>query len=196
MQISRFQVLARTAEARLEGENIVGRFGTSPRVITNEARLCETFANYADTPAAIREFTRKYAPLLNPAKPETEFLFELSEWRTYHQIFRNNWRSIASADPEYDRGEKLFTFPPGSHLVFSKGGNALQFDRFGHLLTLALGGLEWERIRFCPAPGCKRPFFVAAHLKQNYCGNDECVAWGDRKAKLSWWNQNRKGKIR
>lgn len=196
MQISRFELLAETAKANLDGETIIGRFGTAPRVITNEARLCETFANCADTPARILEFTKKYAPLLNPAKPEAEFRFDLSEWRTCHQIFRNNWRSVAEADPEYDRGEKLFAFPQGSRLLFSKRGNALQLHRLGHLLTLVFGSLPWERIRFCPAPGCKRPFFIAAHLKQNYCGSDECVAWGDRKAKLSWWNQNRKGKIR
>jgi hypothetical protein len=189
--ISRLESLVGTATAKLEREVIVGRFGESSLVIGNAARLAEEFANCPETPARILTFTTKYAPLLNPAKPEAAFRFELAEWRTCHQIFRNNWRSIAGADPEYDRGEKAFAFPPGSHFIFSRRGNRLQFHRFGHLLTLVLGSLPWECVRFCPAPECKKPFFIATHLKQSLCGNRVCIKWASRKRKLEYWNRNK-----
>jgi hypothetical protein len=190
LTISRFALPARTANAAIDGDVIVGRFGSAPLVIANAVRLAEEFANCPETPTRILKFTTKYAALLNPAKPEAEFRFELSDWRTYHRSFRNNWRSIAEAAPEYDRGEKLFTFPQGSHLLFSKRGNALQLHRLGHLLTLVLGSLPWERIRICPAAECKAPFFMAADLRDVCCGDRACIAWVTRRVKRRYWSKH------
>jgi hypothetical protein len=204
MQITRFEVLAGTAEASLDGETIVGRFGHAPLVITNEGRLCETFANCADTLAQVLRFTKKYAPLLT-AEPGERFRFPLREWLSYRNRFRDEWKGIARAYSSSSLRKikaicpkvtmvvpNVFTFGHGSSLISNRDGNVLQQSNFLELIDLCFHGLPWERIRMCPAPECKRPFFVAAHLKQNYCGNSECVAWGDRKAKLSWWNQNKR----
>jgi hypothetical protein len=204
MQISRFEVLAGTAEAGLLGESIVGRFGNAPLVITNEARLCEAFANSADTPAQILRFTKKYAPLVT-AMPGEGFRFPLHEWLFYRNRFRDEWKGIARAHsgsllrqmkaifPEVTMEvPNVFIFEQGSSLISGRDGIVLQQSNFLPVIELCFHGLPWERIRVCPAPECKKPFFVATHLKQNYCGNAECVAWGDRKAKLSWWNQNKK----
>src|ERR1700704_5861672 len=113
MQISRFQLLAGTEAATLDGELIVGRFGKTPLVIANAARLCEQFANLPERASEILQFTKKYAPLIEPAKIAGDFRFELCTWRAWRQTFRNDWRTVASLSPE-DRSEKEWTFPPGS----------------------------------------------------------------------------------
>jgi hypothetical protein len=191
LTISRFELLARTEEAALEGGGVVGRFSKTPLVITNVARICEEFANHPETDAGILRFTKKYAPLVNDAKPDGTFRFELYEWRAWRTTFRNNWKSVVEAPAEYDRGEKTWSFPKGSRLIFSRRGNALEQRRLLGLINLCFGGLPWERIRICPAPGCERPFFIATHLKQTYCGDQLCVEWGKRKLKLEYWNRNK-----
>jgi hypothetical protein len=93
--------------------------------------------------------------------------------------------------PPGERNEKYWSFPKGSRLIFSRKGNAIQQERFFDLINLCFGGLPWERVRFCPADGCEKPFFVATHLKQTYCGDLVCVEWGKRKLKLEYWNKNK-----
>ena len=204
MQITRLEVLAGTSEASLDGEHIAGRFGDAPLVITNEGRLCETFANCSDSCAQILRFTKKYAPLVT-AMPGQGFRFCLQEWLFYRDRFRDEWKGIARTHSASSLKEikavfpaatmvvpNVFIFGRGSSLISSRDGIVLQQSNFLELIELCFHGLPWDRIRLCPAPECKKPFFIAAHLKQNYCGSTECVAWGDRKAKLSWWNRNKK----
>jgi hypothetical protein len=191
MMISRFQLPAGTAEASLAGNSIVGRFGETPLVIKNAARTSEEFANLADTPTAVLRFTRKYAPLMQLAKPGDTFQFELSEWQVYRRIFCNTWKNVATEVPPQERAEKYWLFPKGSRLILSRMGNALQQEQFFGLLNLCFSGLPLERVRFCPALQCKKPFFIATHLKQSLCGNQACIAWASKKRKLAYWNRNK-----
>jgi hypothetical protein len=43
------------------------------------------------------------------------------------------------------------------------------------------------KLRFCPAPECQQPYFIANRKGQEYCGAPECVNYGQRKAKKKWW---------
>ena len=191
LTISRFELLAKTGKARLNGEVIEGTFGDSPLIVRNTARICEEIANCPDSPEAILRFTLKYAPLETPTKSGEKFQFELCEWRAFRKTFRNNWQSVFTVIRGWDRSAKMWSFPKGSRLIFSPTGNTLQQDRFLDLVNLCFGALPWERVRICPAPGCEKPYFVAAHLKQVYCGDRVCVAWGKRKLKLEYWNRNK-----
>jgi hypothetical protein len=200
MQIKRFEHLAGTAEARLEGEKITGRFGVAPLLITNESRLCETFANSLETPAAILKFSKRYGPLVNVASPGGAFQFQLAEWRGRHQIFCDAWRSIARSytNAELKRWGGLsdtgFEFAHGSHLSFSKhdGENTVTLDKLLDLIELCFYGQDWERLRVCGRPECTKKFFIAHHLKQSFCNDQECKDWGQRRDKLNWWNENRR----
>jgi hypothetical protein len=191
LTISRFDLLAGTGEAHLEGEMIVGRFAKTPLAITSAARFCEKFANSSETPTQILRFTKKYAPLTDYAKPDEPFRFELCEWRAVRGNFRKSWETVVKFYADSDKDEKSWHIPKGSHLLFSSRGNALQLERFEDLINLCFGGLPWERVRICPAPGCEKPYFVADHLKQRYCGSKVCYEWGQRKLKLEYWNRNK-----
>jgi hypothetical protein len=193
LTISRLELLVKTQEAALDGETIVGRFAKIPLAIYKPARLCEEFANSLATPSQILRFTKKYAPLMNSAKPDGAFRFELSEWTIRHQMFRDVWRVLARTlgkeDPQ--KFEKYWPFPQGSRMTFSRTGIVFHQDRFFDLINLCFAGLPWQRIRFCPAEDCETPFFIATHLKQAYCGDQACVEWGKRKLKLEYWNRNK-----
>lgn len=191
LTISRFELLAGTAEVKLDGETISGTFSNSPLVISNAARVCEHFANFPETASHILRFTKKYAPICEEAEAGKKFHFDIHEWRAWRTTFRNSWKCVAELASAHDYQEKVWSFPKKSRLIFSKHGNALQVGRFLDLMNLSFGGLAWERVRVCPAPGCEKAFFVATHLKQTYCGDAVCVEWGKRKLKLEYWNRNK-----
>jgi hypothetical protein len=194
LTISHFELLAKTQEADLDGESIIGQFAKIPLVIHNLARACEEFANCPETPSQILRFTKKYGPLMNSAEPGGTFRFELCEWRTCQQFLRSGWRVLARTirvRAPHEWNEKYWPFPKGSRLSFSREGNTLQLDRFFDLINLCFAALPWERIRFCPAEDCETPFFVATHLNQTYCGDRVCIEWGKRKLKREYWNRNK-----
>lgn len=189
LTISRFQLPARTAEAAIEGDTIVGRFGKSPLVITNAVRLSEEFANLPDTPVHILRFTKKFAPLMHHAKPDDKFRFELSEWLGWRKAFRNSWTEVATPPPT-ERIVKEWLFPKGSRLLWSGQESALQQERFLQLINLCFGGLSLDRIRICPAAECKTPFFVAADRRDVSCGEQACIDWVIRRVKRTYWSKH------
>lgn len=191
--ISRFQLLAGTKEVRIEGDRLIGRFSHNPVVVRNFVRFCEAFANATHSDRDILNFTRKYAPVALSVypKPGAFFNYEVYEWTGAQVGFRNTWKEVATTTSSIDKGEKKIPLSQGSLLIFSSSGNTLQPERAIDLVDLAFGCLDLNRIRICPAPECRRRFFVATHLKQTYCGNTNCVEWGQRKLKREYWERNK-----
>ena len=199
LTISRIESLARTERAELKSDSVVGRFATSPLIITSASRLCEEFANSPETPAAILQFTRKYAPLTYEGgrAVEANFKLDLEAWRFQQRMLRERWvgtsnslRQARSARLKID-GAYSWTFPSGSVLHPSLLGIVIQIPGFLNVVELCFALIPLERIRACPVPGCTKPYFVADHLKQTYCGCASCVEWGARARKLEYWNRNK-----
>ena len=196
LEITKFQSLARTETAEIEGEWIVGRFEVKPLVIRKSSVLCEQLANCPDSPAEILKFTRKYAPLVNISMLDSdcargEFRFALSEWRAWQTTFRNDWRSVVGSLSEWNEQEKVWSFPKGSRLFSSEGGNVLELENFLDLAKLCFGSLPWSQLRICPSPECVRPFFVAERSRETFCKSEACKAWNERQRKLACWNRNK-----
>lgn len=202
LAISRFQSLVRTEAAQLKGDWIEGRFAAQPLVIHDPEVLCKLITNLPDSPAQILEFTRKYAPFVNvsmldsdpattKARSRNTFRFALSEWRAWQTTFRNDWKSVVAAPREWSRDEKVWTFPKGSRLFFSEGGNVLELENFLDLVKLCFGSLPWSRLRICPSPECQRPFFVAERSRETFCKSKLCKKWNERQRKLACWNRHK-----
>src|SRR4029077_18048552 len=116
-----FCVLARVGEARLEGDEIVGRFERTPQPLygTKRRRVFEEFANWPDTPQDILRFTRRYGPLEERSEVGGSFRFRLATWRANQEGFRFLWSLVqaganagALARLEDNRWESLVEFRP------------------------------------------------------------------------------------
>ncbi|MGA2417140.1 MAG: hypothetical protein ABSF59_22015 [Candidatus Sulfotelmatobacter sp.] len=196
------ETLVKTETAQLEGERVVGIFARSHRlVIVDVARTCEAFANCPESGAGILSFTRRYAPLRVIAAPGEPFDFALSEWRQSRKRFQWQWKQ--STPTELQKHSELegldlknlgrmVALEGGNFLRFSRRGVVLQAEQLSTLIDVCFAAIPVDRRRFCPAPGCKRPYFVAHHLKQTFCGNKECIDWGKRKLKLEYWERNKR----
>jgi hypothetical protein len=196
LAISRFVALAKTAECHFERDEIVGTLDLEKPVVIKNVRLfCEEFANWKDTPDQILHYTRKYAPIDVGPRAGSSFRFPIGVWVSCQRIFRTTWRMLAPGGELHSAGmaerEKRFALTKGFSLVMGQGANSIEAERLWLLLNLCFGSLPLERVRVCPAPNCRTPYFVATHLKQTYCGNNDCVEWGKRKLKLEYWNRNK-----
>ena len=200
LAISRIESLAKTERAELNDGFIVGRLAASPLVIKSASRLCEELANSPDTPDAILQFTRKYAPIATEGAArcgEVDFKLDLEMWRFHQRMLRERWVGISNSFRQARSarlklaGSYSWTFPTGSVLHPSGQGAVIQVPGFLPVVDLCFALIPLERIRACPAPGCTKPYFVASHLKQTYCGRGPCIEWGARTRKLEYWNRNK-----
>jgi hypothetical protein len=201
LPISRFQSLARTETAKIEGDWIVGRFAEKPLLIKDAGLVCTRIANLNDSPSAILEFTRKYGPLVNysmldPSRTKSAetFRFALSEWRAWRTAFRHNWKSVVEAlgnNPSWEPDEKEWLFRQGSRVIFSRDETTLQLENFLDLINLSFGTLQWGSLRICAAVGCKTPYFVAVYPRERFCNSKECKLWNSRQRKKECWDRNK-----
>lgn len=207
--ISKFLTLARTGEARIEREQIVGRCSRESLELRHAKDICEDFANCGESPNDILRFTKNYGPLIGESRRGEAFRFDLSEWRKIHAAFRENWRDTFASNWQPLGSEKSLS--PDAKCYVSRridlrrapwgrlelgfdwqGTGFLETDSLLTLLNICFVAIPYERVRVCSSPNCKFPFFVAHHLKQTFCGTQRCIEWGQRKLKLEYWNRNKK----
>ena len=196
--ISRFWTIAKTETARLDGEKICGKFTEGPRPlrIKDPKAVCEEFANLPQTPDQILRFTRNYAPLHIPASTGQRFEFAVSKWIKYQTDFRADWAKLTPATGISPRmraqGRPLLAkLGRDSELWIYPEGIVLRVQAFLTLIYLFLAAFPTERLRVCPVPACPHPYFVAHHLRQTFCGNEACIAWGMRRDRLAYWHKNK-----
>jgi ribosomal protein S27AE len=184
--------LAKTEEAHLEGQEVVGTFCASiPLVISDVVQICEDYANCSAKGSEIVRFTRRYGPVHVAANPGKSFRFPVEEWICWRKIFRDWWRQLAglAGDPASRDAESKVGFHGHNLFVFSRKENSFETDTLNSLLALCFGAIPRERLRVCAPCG---EYFVAHHLKQAYCGKYKCKEWGERKLKLEYWERNKK----
>ena len=115
--------------------------------------------------------------------PGEKFEFQLQSWRNIQRGFRQLWEAVA---------DKSQSVP----LVHNTRGDAITM-RDRKLVYFAESLLSFfimeflsapqERLRKCRRPECQSPYFVARHLKQQYC-SPGCAEWAQAKAKKQWWS--------
>jgi hypothetical protein len=214
----RIFTLARVAEAQAENGTVAGRWSGALRelALRSGTHPAEEFANYPQLPESIVRFTRKCGPLMAEPTENGEFRFPLKEWANAQEGFRNLWQRLASparfkvrfdsglirqswgqaGGPQGFEAAIVFEAPnrwslvpgPGDGLAYVNRKLGYRAGTIWRFLLLDLLSCDSARLRTCKRPDCPHPFFVARHLKQNYC-SDLCAAWGQRQWKLKWWEK-------
>jgi hypothetical protein len=164
-----------------DGTVVSGHFKASLHEFAGEkdGRLVERFANWPDDVESIVSFTRQYGPLHGAAKESCKFAFLLEEFRESQVYFRDLWkRPERLAQLELPDGKLRFV---GGTVTYAAT------DLFKYLQCDLLTNAP-ERIRICRRDGCAHPYFIAAHLKKQFCG-PECQEEGHRSAKRDWWQR-------
>lgn len=191
--------LVMVKEARLDGEEVVGVFGSEPQRITNPISLCESFLNCRSDQDILR-FTKRYGPLFEQyanVSPETlPFRFSLYDWFGFQYDLKSLWGTKAAVEQRFGRGfhfrvgKALDSSPVDEAFVLSPKGNRFVFADLSRLVYFYVHVLPAERMRICSRPDCGK-FFYANHLKQTYCGSLECAHWGQLQSKKACWSRNK-----
>jgi len=171
-----------------------------------DKRLFEEFTNWPGDPASILRFTWRFGPLHAKAEPGSKFRFRCDEWRDDQEGFRFLWELVHYEPPlqASDSWGKTtsqgfdevvrFDGAGGWRLITSANDKweyvdgALLYSTANlfRFMLFEMLAIPRERLRRCARPDCPHPFFVAVHLKQNYCSGP-CAAWAQREWKRQWW---------
>ena len=192
----RFFTLGGVREARVEGEQIVGRWQGKVEWLYDRKgeQLAKAFANWKDIPAEIAVFTRRFGPLLNRATDESPFRFSVQEWRERQNSFRTMWEAWAGIPTGTERQTTLVV-ESGEQLIHRKTGMYYRTSNLHRLMLFSLAAIPTIRLRKCPRPGCASPYFLARHLNQSYCSK-LCADWAQKQWKKEWWEHNKKAELK
>jgi len=179
-----------TTQVRVEGNAIVGQWQETLTEFSGfKGRLLvEDFLNWSPEPEQIARFTAMYAPLGAPypkvsiPAPGKPFQFSFDLWRSVQTYFQETWIFAAGSDHARFRFSSAdYLEIRGRELVYNAG--SLEGFMRMELLTAPL-----DRLRYCEHPDCTTPYFVATHMKQQYC-SPPCAAWGQAQSKKGWWQK-------
>ena len=195
-------LVGKVTEAKLSNDAIEGRFGMIER--KELPGLLENFLNWPDDPESILRFTRRYGPVvLQPAKTwrpqhSQHWSFTLGRWRTFQGYLRSFWKMEVDWWQKNPGIEANFPLQDGDVLEFVQAEGRGSDDhvlieignlsRFLELCVVALPGARLRRCKRTSEDGCDTPYFVATHLKQDYC-SDKCAHWAQKAVKRDWWNK-------
>jgi len=152
--------------------------------------LAQALANCRNDAAGILKFTRRYGPLTCEADESSPFEFSLDRWRKHQNSLRSMWDWLA--DKNY-RGRPHLVWEPigGDEFWFEHGKLIYVLSNLDRLMLLDLLTCPSERVRKCKSSqdSCPERYFIARHLRQNYC-SDLCARQGQIAAKLEWWRKH------
>jgi hypothetical protein len=185
LQPVRFFALAGVDAAWLEGDTVVGKFSSDlkPYYGKKAKPLFEEFANWSNTPEQILRFTKLYGPLEESPVAAYKFQFAIANWRTWQEGFRCVWKPTTSLAGFYNDRAQGRGWQLDNYGLSYRAANLLEY------LHLSFWGCPKERMKRCARPDCPHPYFVARHLKQNYC-SDICAKWGQAQWKRQWWSEH------
>jgi hypothetical protein len=163
-------------------DKIAGDFDSSLTDLIGfgNSQYAVAFANWADTSEEIIRFTREYGPLDRGPEPNAAFSFSIEDFRNAQSRFREMWK-----------GPEGFSNLPmkGANVVFSGGTITVHAATLNSFLEFDLLMAPPERIRICKRPGCDHPYFIAEHLRRQFC-SPECAEEGQRSLKRDWWQKS------
>jgi len=193
-------------KAELHGEAIKGFVTMHEDKYQELPNVLEKFLNLEPSPAAILKFTKQYGPvplLKRPGRegfhqsdertwrlwPGDDWEFTLDQWREQQTNLREAWRHRSRRKP----GPQTIDLWHEDILQFhhTKDQISLHVCNLERFFKIRLHALPAERMKQCNRSiedGCKTPFFVAEHLRQEYCSH-ACASWAQRAIKREWWRR-------
>lgn len=196
------------SRAELAGDQITGAWLPTPRVIgpaparpiavelLNSARI---WANHAEIAL---KFTKKYGPLTVPCCPGSIFQFSIQEWKTGVGQLQQTWNRIATANRKAPP-INLVGYSLGDYFSVTSEQITLRTPRLDTFATFEIVRVPSPLLRICAnvrrletmqrSDFCRTPNFIASDRRERYC-SEKCAQAAQRRAKLEWWNENRRGK--
>jgi hypothetical protein len=206
----RFSTLAGVESASVEGDAITGVWkpDLTWRTPKKAGGVAEDFANWPDSGKEILRFTKRYGPLEARPIGGKQFRFLIGQWRNDQEGIRFLWGTVCLGGdsgslgkhedgvfrPQFNfEGPNKWSMPTQESDQFAYGHGQLVYRTATLLRFLMLDLLSVPRqyLRICKRPKCPTAFFVAEHLREDYC-SQECKQWAQRLWKRNWWNE--KGK--
>lgn len=185
----RFCVLAGVEEAGAQGGRIVGRWQdkltelSGPKLYgTNKIRPIEEFVNSPPDPKGVLLFTRLFGPLHGTPKPGREFQFPIQGWYADQKHYQQLWDDKDQWWRWEIKKEWVETLTGEDDAVICQVGTLY------HFLYLDICTCPRERLKKCARSQCPNPYFVAHHLRQNYC-SDLCARHAQSIHKKQWWDK-------
>jgi hypothetical protein len=195
------EVQTGTRNVALEGDYVTGAWdaeGTIYRIGKRRAislDMLNPFLGKNRLADAVVDFTNRFGPLTIPFCCAASFRFSISEWKMARRNLHWVWKAASSGL----KRNRSFTLPvdksDGDHFRLDKGRITFRTQRLSTYMALEIATIPAERLRMCAnfVSGCKSPFFFASDLREKYC-SETCAHASKRRAKLEWWNENRRGK--
>ena len=181
------------ADVRLEGTQIVGKWGDSFEDFYGEKGilLAQRFANWPSDSSKILKFTERYGPLTgSPSNGSGGFRFSLEDWEKKRRAIRASWKYLIGQDFHQSFHDQGFAF----EFNFKSGEFVIQCPDLMTFMRLELSSCA-KRLRLCEREGCTRPYFVPLHGKERYCST-ECSNWAQSQWKKRWHEQQRKERVK
>lgn len=206
-----FSTLAGVESASVEDGSITG-FWKSELTWRSQpkraGRAAEDFVNWSDSEKAILQFTKRYGPLDAQPLPGSRFHFSMSKWCEEQEGIRLLWQIVCSGGDSISwgkfkdgvwqshfnlEGTNSWSMPAqeGDGFAYQRGQLVYRTATMLGFLKLDLLSVPHDYLRTCKRPDCPTRFFVAEHLREDYC-SPECKQWAQRLWKRNWWNE--KGK--
>ena len=143
---------------------------------------------------AALDFTRRFGPLTVPFCGAASFRFSIDEWKMARKYLHGVWKAASSGS----RRKWPFNLPvdksDGDHFSFDNGRLTFRTRSLSTFMALEVAAIPVENFRRCAnfGYGCKSPYFFASDLRERYC-SETCSHESKKRAKLKWWNENRRG---
>jgi hypothetical protein len=197
----RIEVQTGTRDVVLEGDYITGAWDAEGRIYRiGEGRalvldVLNPFLGTNRLADAALDVTKKFGPLTIPFCRGESFGFSIDEWKMARKYLLGVWRAASSGL----KRKWPFNLPidkcDGDHFSFENGQLTFRTQNLSTFMALEIATIPVERFKRCANFGysCRSPYFFASDLRERYC-SETCAHESKKRAKLKWWNDNRKGR--
>jgi hypothetical protein len=194
------EVQTGTGDVVLEGNYIAGAWdakGTIYRIGEGRAialNVLNPFLGNERLADAALDFTRRFGPLTIPFCRGESFRFSIDEWKIARKHLYVAWKAASTTS----KRKWPFNLPvdrnDGDHFSSENGRLTFRTQSLSTFMALEVATIPVERFRRCAnfGYGCKSPYFFAGDLRERYC-SETCAHESKKRAKLDWWNKNRRG---
>jgi hypothetical protein len=196
----RIEVQTGTRKVVLEGDYITGfwdakgaiyRIGEGRAIALN---VLNPFLGSDRLEDAVLDFTKRFGPITIPFCSDASFSFSIGEWKRARQDLYVVWKGASSGLKRKWQFNLPVDKSDGDHFSFENGRPAFRTQNLSKFMDLEIATVPAKGFKRCAsfAYGCKSPYFFSSDLRERYC-SETCAHESKKRAKLKWWDENRRG---
>jgi hypothetical protein len=196
----RIEVQTGTRNVVLERDDITGEWDAESTIYRiGEGRpialnVLNPFLGNDRLANAVLDFTQRFGPLTIPFCRGASFRFSINEWKMARKYLHVVWKAAGSGSKRKWPVNLPVDESDGDHFSFENGRLSFRTQNLSTFMALEIATIPAERFKRCAnfGYGCKSPYFFANDLRERYC-SETCARESKKRAKLKWWNENRRG---